>query len=62
MNADPKLIQKLKVFSSKRNKSVYDVAGSVSDQELKEMAKLATELYSHVKSWLQKSYPELLKS
>ena len=61
INADPKLIQKLKVFSNKRNKSVYDVAGAVSDQELKEIAKLATELNSQVTLWLQKSHPELLK-
>jgi hypothetical protein len=40
INADPKLIQKLKVFSNKRNKSVYDVAGAVSDQELRDIAKL----------------------
>lgn len=62
INADSKLIQKLKVFSNKRNKSVYDVAGSVSDQELKEMAKLAAELNSQVTLWLQKSHPELSKS
>src|SRR5215813_11293350 len=45
IKADPRLIQKLKVFSNKRNKSIYDVAGAVSDQELKEMAKLANELH-----------------
>src|SRR5215831_21010221 len=61
INADPKLIQKFKVFSNKRNKSVYDVAGAVSEQELKEMAKLATELNGQVTLWLQKSHPELLK-
>lgn len=61
VNADTKLIQKLKVFSNKRNKSVYDVAGAVSDQELKELAKLATELSSQVTLWLQKLHPELLK-
>ena len=61
INANPKLIQKLKVFSNKRNKSVYDVAGAVSDQELKEIAKLATELRNQVTLWLQKSHPELLK-
>jgi hypothetical protein len=60
-NADPRLIQKLKVFSNKRNKSVYDVAGAVSDQELQEIAKLASELDSQVTLWLQKSHPELLK-
>jgi hypothetical protein len=62
INADPKLIQKLKVFSNKRNKSVYDVAGAVSDQELREIARLATALHSQVTLWLQKSHPELLKS
>ncbi|HEX4604608.1 MAG TPA: hypothetical protein VH724_11475 [Candidatus Angelobacter sp.] len=61
IHADPRLIQKLKVFSNKRNKSIYDVAGAVSDQELKEVAKLATELHSQVTAWLRKSHPELLK-
>src|SRR5215472_11113926 len=61
INADPKLIQKLKVFSNKRNKSVYDVAGAVSDQELKEIVKLAAELHDQVLPWLRKSHPELLK-
>ncbi|MGH9636547.1 MAG: hypothetical protein ACRD72_17075 [Candidatus Angelobacter sp.] len=61
IGADPKLIQKLKVFSNKRNKSIYDVAGAVSDQELKEILKLAAELNGHVTSWLRKSHPKLLK-
>ena len=61
IKADCKLVQKLKIFSNKRNKSIYDVAGAVSDQELKEMTKLATELQSQVTSWLRKAHPELLK-
>lgn len=61
INADSKLIQKLKVFSNKRNKSVYDVAGAVSDQELREITTLARDLYGRVTAWLQKSHPELLK-
>ena len=61
IKADSRLIQKLKVFSNKRNKSIYDVAGAVSDQDLREIAKLATELQSQVTAWLQKSHPELLK-
>jgi predicted nucleic acid-binding protein len=36
-------------------------SGAVSDQELKEVARLATELNSQVTLWLQKSRPELLK-
>ena len=61
IHADSKLIQKLKVLSNKRNKSIYDVAGAVSDQDLKEIAKVATELHSQVTLWLRKSHPELLK-
>jgi hypothetical protein len=61
LHVDSKLIQKLKVLSNKRNKSIYDVAGAVSDQDLREIAKLATELHSQVTAWLRKSHPELLK-
>ena len=61
IHADPKLIQKLKVLSNKRNKSIYDVAGAVSNQDLKEIAKVATELHSQVTRWLRESHPELLK-
>lgn len=61
LNADPKVIQKLKTFNNKRNRSVYDMAGVVSDQEVNDISKLATELYKQVKSWLEKSHPELLK-
>lgn len=61
MNADPKVIQKLKTFNNKRNRSVYDMAGVVSDQEVNDISKLATELYKQVKSWLEKSHPELSK-
>ena len=59
--ADSKLIQKLKVLSNKRNKSIYDAAGAVSDQDLKEIAKVATELHRQVTLWLSKSHSELLK-
>ena len=54
-----KVIQKLKTFNNKRNKSVYDVAGAVSDQEVTEMSKLATELENLVTVWLENSHPEL---
>ncbi len=61
ITATSKTIQRLKSFSTKRNKSVYDVAGVISEQDLTEMIKLATELQSQVTAWLQKSHPELLK-
>lgn len=50
------------MFNNKRNKSSYDVAGVVSDQELQLVIKVAAELQDKVKAWLQQSYPELLKS
>ena len=60
VNTNPKLIQRFKTFNNKRNKSVYDVAGAVSDQELEAMIKLANELKAATLSWLQKFHPELL--
>jgi hypothetical protein len=50
----------LETFNNTRNKSVYDVAGVVSDQELATMIKLASDLRDQVLAWLQKSHPELL--
>jgi hypothetical protein len=62
INASPKTIQRLKSFSSKRNKSVYDVASVISEQELTEMIKIASELQNQVTAWLQNSHPELVKA
>src|SRR5246127_4092589 len=57
IKASPKLMQRFKTFNNKRNKSVYDVAGAISDQELEAMIKLANELNNIVLSWLQKFRP-----
>ncbi len=62
IKANARLIQRFKTFNNKRNKSVYDVAGAVSDQELAAMIKLANELKDSTLSWLQKFHPELLKA
>jgi hypothetical protein len=51
----------LKTFNNKRNKSVYDVAGAVSDQELEAMEKLVNELKAGTITWLQKFHMELLR-
>jgi hypothetical protein len=61
INASPKIIQRFKTFNNKRNKSVYDVAGAVSDQELEAMVKLVNELKAGTITWLQKLHPELLR-
>jgi hypothetical protein len=62
IEANPKLIQRFKTFNNKRNKSVYDVAGAVSDQELEAVVKLATELKDSTLAWLREFHPDLLKS
>jgi len=62
VKASPKVIQRFKTFNNKRNKSSYDVAGAVSDQELEAMVKLAIELKDSTVAWLQKFHPELLKA
>jgi hypothetical protein len=54
-------IQKLKVMSNKRNRSSYDAAGAVSDQDLQSMMRLAADLQSKLQTWLRKEHPELLK-
>lgn len=61
IQADAKLIQKLKVLNNKRNKSSYDTAGVVSNQDLESMVNLAVELKRAVIAWLQKSHQDLLK-
>ena len=55
------IIQKLKTFNNKRNKSVYDVAGAISDQELEGMVSLVNELKDGAMAWLRQIHPELLE-
>ncbi|MFZ1136358.1 MAG: hypothetical protein WAN69_15515 [Candidatus Korobacteraceae bacterium] len=57
-----RFVQKLKALSNKRNRSSYDVAGVVSDQDLGLAIKLAAGLQRIVQDWLRKEHPELLKT
>jgi len=59
IRAKPKLIQRLDAFRKKRNLSSYEMGGTVSDGEAKEMAALATELRAEVKRWIRAEHPEL---
>src|SRR5438132_1005147 len=59
--SDSKLIQRFKGFNNKRNKSSYDVAGSISEQDLASMIKLAGDLRVDLVSWLKHAHAELLK-
>lgn len=61
LKSDPKLIQKLKVFSKKRNATSYDAAGNTSEQELEQAVDIAEALQHEVSVWLKRNHPELLK-
>jgi len=62
IKADPSLIQRFKTFNNKRNKSSYDVAGVVSNQDLDAMRKLAADLKDTLYRWLKELHANLLKS
>jgi len=60
IKADPKLIYRLDAFRKKRNLSSYELGGTVSDGEAKEMAAEAAELRCEVERWIRAEHPELL--
>jgi len=62
LHADPRLIQKLRVFSKKRNATSYDAAGGISAHELQEAIRVAGELQQSVTVWLNSYHPELMKA
>ena len=55
-----RMIDTFDTFRKKRNISSYDVAGSVSDKEAKEMYELASALRTRVERWIRKNHPMLL--
>jgi hypothetical protein len=61
IQADDKMIRKILAFSKKRNVASYDSAGSVSDEELKQILLTAETLRLTVGTWLAATHPELLK-
>lgn len=61
IQADPRLIQKMRVFSKKRNATSYDSAGNISNQELAEVIDVAELLRQDVSAWLREKHPELTK-
>jgi hypothetical protein len=60
LDPERKMIDTFDTFRKKRNVSSYDVAGSVSDKEAKEMHELAAALRTRVERWIRKNHPMLL--
>jgi len=61
LNPPDDLIRQLQRFRNKRIKSVYDRAGTISEQEVKEAIKLAQKLRKIVKEWLVRYHPNVMK-
>jgi hypothetical protein len=57
LQSDPKLIQKMRVFSKKRNATSYDSAGNVSSQELTEAIDVAEIPRHDIIAWLRENHP-----
>jgi hypothetical protein len=60
IGADASLITQFDQFRKKRNIGDYERAGTVSDQEAKEMLALARKLRDEVERWLRDNHPGLL--
>ncbi|WP_157467503.1 hypothetical protein [Edaphobacter aggregans] len=60
IHADSKTIRKILAFSKKRNIASYDAAGSISNEELKQILVTAESLQDAVQTWLTATHPELL--
>jgi hypothetical protein len=60
IQSDPLVIQKMRVFSKKRNATSYDAAGTVSQQELAQAIQMAGDLQQSVVQWLHDTHPELM--
>lgn len=60
IGAEASLVAQLDQFRKKRNVGNYERAGSISDQEAKEMLDLAKRVRKDVIDWLQTHHPRLL--
>jgi len=61
IGADTEKIAQVDAFRKKRNISDYEMAGTVSKQEAKEMFLLAKKLRDEVEKWLKNEHPELIQ-
>jgi len=60
LKSDSQLIQKLKIFSKKRNATSYDASGNISKGDLQEAISVAEELRQNLTAWIEKNHPDLL--
>jgi predicted DNA-binding ribbon-helix-helix protein len=61
MSLSSDFVVRLDQFRKKRNICDYELAGSVSDHEVKELLKIASELREQFLDWLKKEHPGIIK-
>lgn len=60
INAEPDLVDEFDYFRKKRNVGAYERAGTISEQEAREMRELAIALRDSVREMLSRTFPELV--
>ena len=60
IGADPSMVELLDRCRKKRNVSMYDRPGTISDHEADEMIAVAEKLRTMVEAWLKGNHPELV--
>lgn len=60
LNVDDRFVRRLLSFSKKRNAASYDAAGSVSNEEVKQIGEAAIQLREKVAAFLQANHSSLL--
>jgi hypothetical protein len=61
LGVDENTIRVFDAFRKKRNIADYERAGTVTNQEVKELVELSRELRDRLVHWLQEHHPNLLK-
>jgi len=60
LGVEAALVDQLDVCRKKRNASTYDVAGAISEEEVRAILQIARHLRLRVEAWLRNNHPHLL--
>jgi hypothetical protein len=59
---DGVITEALQHYRSKRGGGVYETTGIASDQEVREIQELASQLFDRVAAWIKKTHPALMRT
>lgn len=60
LGVEAALVDQLDVCRKKRNASTYDIAGAISEDEVKALLRIARDLRRRVHAWLRSQHPQLV--